>query len=56
MALPLSREANKAGRVGNGCKEMARTRTGFCAMGKRKECGGNGGIVKCNYHDVGPAP
>jgi len=52
-ALPLLREAKKAGRVGNECQEMARTRTSFCAMGKRKECGGNGGRVKCNCHDVG---
>jgi len=53
MALPLLREAKKARRVGNRCKDMARTRTSFCAMGKRKECGGNGGRVKCNCHDVG---
>jgi hypothetical protein len=32
---------------------MARTRTSFCAIGKRKECGGNNGIIKCNCHDVG---
>jgi hypothetical protein len=46
MALHLSREAKKAERVGNGWKEMATMRTSFCAMGKRKECGGNGGRVK----------